>query len=210
MHQLPEGHVRGTERERRPVEVAGLAQPVEPQLPQRSQEGFAPHHLQGAHRRYVQRRGQRAARAHAAPEPAVVVSGLVDPAVHGHVQGAVVQEGGRRQDQAVEGERVEKRLQRGPRLPPGRDPVHKTGPARIRGGAHIGQNIAGRILHHEHGPLPHVLRLQGQKVMGEPLQRKPLDIGVQAAGNRLPGLAPQQPPGRVRRKIDSGPNRAGV
>ena len=46
--------------------------------------------------------------------------------------------------------------------------------------------------------------------MGEPLQRKPLDIGIQAASNRLPGLAPQQPPGRVRGEIDSGPNRAGV
>ena len=138
------------------VIAAGLAQ-VETQRVELPRQCVRRDHGAGAHRRHVERRGQRGAHADPALELAVVVLRDVQAAGGLQVGRRIVQQRGG--GEALFGNRlgVQEGLERAAGLAPAGRHVDLRGVAQVAGGADPGQHLAAGVVEHHHGAVFDVL-----------------------------------------------------
>ena len=148
--QREQRDVGAAERQRRAVVAAAFRQRQAERIEAR-EERIGAEHRADAHGRHVQARAQRRARADPAFEVAVVVLRQVQAARGGELRRRIVEERGGRDEPLLEGELVDEGLQRRAGLAAGENAVDLRRARQVAGRADPGENLAARVVEHEHG-----------------------------------------------------------
>ena len=171
--------------------LAGLAKAQEAEGVQAVAEGVRPDAHQRAHRRYVERAGERHARADPAAILRRVVLRHVEAVAGGQRERRIVDQRGGGEVASLEGLRVKKRLQRRAGLTQRARAVDL---GRIRQGAarsDPGEHFAARVVEHQQRAVLGVLPRDFAQVALQRGRRKALQVGVQRAAQALAGLCQQ-------------------
>ncbi len=143
VREIPQTYLSGAQRECRSVVVALLHYSVETETLKVTREGFEAEQIDGSNRRDIKRRGQGDPYRNQAPEFAIVIQRAVESAFFGTLERGVLDQRGRGEQMAVEGERVEEGLEGGAGLTQRADTVDVRCAGKIAGAADIGKDFTG-------------------------------------------------------------------
>ncbi len=196
---LPERHVGRAERERVAVEL-GVAQAVEAEAAEHGDEVVHRHHLEQPHGRHVERRREGLAHRDGTAEAAVVVLRAIAAERGDDVERRVVEARRRGDELAVEGARVEERLEARPRLALRAHAVYEARARQRAAAAHVGEHVAARVVHDQRGGVAHVALVQLRDLGGEHFGDETLQRRVERGGDARGRGVTQQAGGEVRRQ----------
>ena len=190
MGQLQQRHLGAAQRQAVAVVVAVFRQ-LDAESAQLAVKGARRDHDDGAHRRHVERGGQRGARRHPALELAVVVLRDVQAAGGLQLGGRVVQQRGGGEAPLGDGLGVQKGLERAAGLARRADGIDLARAAELARGANPGQHLAAGVVQHQGGAIFNVTPAQLLDVLLQQLQCLALQPGVDGGSQRRRRVGPR-------------------
>ena len=146
---------------------------------------------QRAHCRHVERAAKRGTHADPTAVIRTVVLRHIEAAPRGDGQRRIVKQRGRRQRVALEGQRVEKGLERRAGLAQRRDAVNLGRGRQDAAGTDPGEYLAGGIVEHQHRAVFGILTDDLAQMPLQGIAGKALKIGIQRAAQAFAGLLEQ-------------------
>ena len=166
-------------------------------------EGLDADHVDRSHGGNVERRRQRDAHRDQPAKLAVVVERPVKPALLGQFERRIFEQRSRREQAALERERVEKRLQRRAWLAHRAHAVDIGRAGKLAGAADVGPDLAGGIFDHQHRAIVDVAIVDLGHVAAQRVERESLQVAIER-GLRGETAVAQQLLGDARRQRDAG------